>query len=639
MQEKVQEKTLHMPAGKRTVSVLLAFMMLMTLFTPQFSATAMEYPDGGMTTAALAIETDAISIASVEVLNGGSIQMQYRDSVYQGRAAYGEDPAKYYTTMRDASFTDSRRFNFEIIVPADALPDLTDSANAAEFLSGISWTYGDIPLTDWLSGTGFNGANSFIQLGNQSVSKITSGINMGDYLLEAAIEFRTPYATSSANAASNVPYNNYSSINQSGFNRTVMLNGRAAGYPNSGKGVGTYTLTATSGTAGVLGSRQIKLNLYDSFHRWEEIDSYAQDLRALAGTGKTINGRHVEVVSLGKSLDGRDIWSVVVAKNAAKVDDYLTRVKPLMDSNPAALTAEANAGTLPQVVYLNNIHSDEVPGTDAIMQTIDELIWEDKMSFGTYNTIDRRFADFAGVTNWRSYHLPTGDRANQTLSVSGVLDNFIVVSTLTSNPDGKFNMIRGNRYAFDLNRDASFQTQPETIALSGDIAKWDPLVMLEFHGYVTNMLIEPTTLPHSPNFEYDLLQSNMLQLAYYMGKAITGDTVLGVFHVPWDHQTGGWDDGGTVYAPQFSMLFGTLGYVMEIPYANQDSVDACLAGIKSLLYNLLNGQTAVYNDHPAYKNITLDTPSHANMRQSTLLNKLEWKRRGINNIDAKTTVD
>jgi len=620
----------------KLMSLVISVLMLMTLLTSQIPVLALDDPSSVIP---LSSAADTIAIASVEVINGGLNQFQYRDSVYRGRAAYGEDPGLYYTTKRDASFTDSRRFNLEIVIPAAGLPDLTIPANAAAYLAGISWTYGDIPLTQWLSGNGFSGSTSFIQLGSQKISRIASGANAGDYLLEAAIVFQTPYATGNANVGTNIPYNGYSSINQSGFNRAVMLNGRDGSFPNSGKGIGTYTLTATSSTSGVIGNREIKLNLYDSFHRWEEIDSYALDLKAQAGAGKTINGRYVEVVSLGKSHDGRDIWNVVVAKDAAKVNDYVNRVKPLMNSNPVALTAEANAGTLTQVVYLNNLHADEVPGTDAIMQTIDELIWENTLNFGKYDTIDRRFTSFAGVTNSRSYHLPTGNRTQQALNANEVLNNFIVVSTLTSNPDGKANMIRGNRYGFDLARDASFQTQPESIALTCNIAKWDPLVMMEFHGYVTNMLIEPSTLPHSPNFEYDLLQSNMLQLAYYMGKAITGDTVFGVFHVPWDHQTGGWDDAHTGYAPQFATLFGTLGYNIEIPYANQDSVDACLASIKSMFYNLLHGQTAVYNDHPAYRNTLLDAPSHANMRQSTLLNKLEWKRRGINNIDAKGTVD
>ena len=582
---------------------------------------------------------DTISIASVEVINGGAIQIQYRDSVYQGRPSYGEDPAKYYTTMRNASFTDSRRFNFEIVIPSAPLPDLTDPAQAVAFLSDISWTYGDIPLTQWLSGPGFSSSTPFIQLGNQKISKITSGANLGDYLLEASIVFQTPYATSSANAANNIPYNSYSAINQSGFNRAVMLNGRTGAFPNAGKGIGTYTLKANSSIAGDLGNCEIKLNLYDSFHRWEEIDQYAKDLRDLAGAGKTINGRYVEVTSLGKTLDGKDIWNVVVAKDAAIVSDYLNRVKPLMNSEPDALMAEANAGTLTQVVYLNNVHADETPGSDAIIQTIDEFIWENELIYYTYDTIDRRFTNFAGVSNARSYHMPLGNTRKQPLSVNEVLENFIIVSTITSNPDGKYNMIRGNRYGFDLDRDASFQTQPESIALSRDTAKWDPLVMLDYHGYVTNMLIDPATLPHNPNYEYDLLQSNMMQLSYQMGKAITGDTVIGLFHVPWDHDTGGWDDGSTVSGTGFAMLFGAMSYHIEIPYANEDSIDACRTSINAMLYNLLHGTTAVYNDHPAYSNVTLDTPSHANMRQSTLLNKLEWKTRSIKNIDAGNIVD
>ncbi|MCL2549090.1 MAG: hypothetical protein FWE76_08005, partial [Symbiobacteriaceae bacterium] len=362
-----------------------------------------------------------IRIASVEVINGGAIQAQYRDAVYPGRAAYGEDPAKYYTTMRDASLTDSRRFNLEIVIPAGSLPDLTNPSQAAVFLAGLSWTYGEIPLTQWLSGSGFSSSTPFIQLGNQSISRITSGANAGDYLLETAILFQTPYATSSVNAANNIPYNNYSAINQSGFNRSVMLNGRSGAFPNAGKGIGTYTLRAASSTYGELGSCQLKLNLYDSFNRWEEIDQYAKDLRSLAGTGKTINGRHVEVLSLGKSLEGREIWNVVVAKNVATVNDYLNRIKPWMNTDPDLLMAEAYAGSLTQVIYLNSIHPDETPGSDAIIKTINELIWQDKLPYNTYQQLDRRFTNFTGVTNSRNYHLPLGSAVLQPLSVEEVL--------------------------------------------------------------------------------------------------------------------------------------------------------------------------------------------------------------------------
>ena len=217
---------------------------------------------------------DTIAIASVEVVNGGAIQAQYRNSVYQGRgfATYGEDPAKYYTTMRDASFTDSRVFNFEVVVPSAGLPDLEDPVNAATYLAGVNWTYGDIPLAEWRNGNAFNGANSFIQLSSQSISRIVGGANAGDYLLKASIVFQTPYAVGNTNLATNIPYDSYSSISQSGFNRAFMLNGRAGDFPNAGKGIGTYTLAAST-ASGEIGSRQVKLNLYDSFRRWEEIDS------------------------------------------------------------------------------------------------------------------------------------------------------------------------------------------------------------------------------------------------------------------------------------------------------------------------------------------------------------------------------
>ena len=106
---------------------------------------------------------------------------------------------------------------------------------------------------------------------------------------------------------------------------------------------------------------------------------------------------------------------------------------------------------------------------------------------------------------------------------------------------------------------------PEAIALMKDIMKWDPLVENEWHGYVANMLIEPCTAPHDPAYDYDLLQNNMLNLAYAAGLAATGSSGMERFLIPWDHYDGGdWDDGGTIYSPMFAMLLGCYGYTIPI---------------------------------------------------------------------------
>ena len=91
-----------------------------------------------------------------------------------------------------------------------------------------------------------------------------------------------------------------------------------------------------------------------------------------------------------------------------------------------------------------------------------------------------------------------------------VLNNVIFLFMFTNNPDGRAANTRRNANGFDLNRDNHFQTQPETILVTQEIAKWTPLSFLDMHGYIGSFLIEPTTPPHNPNYEYDLLYNNMI---------------------------------------------------------------------------------------------------------------------------------
>ncbi|MGL4484726.1 MAG: Ig-like domain-containing protein, partial [Anaerovoracaceae bacterium] len=244
-------------------------------------------------------------------------------------------------------------------------------------------------------------------------------------------------------------------------------------------------------------------------------------------------------------------------------------------------------------------------------------------------------------------------RKSATFKTGESLDKIIYVTTLCSNPDGKAGMRRVNRYALDMNRDVVFSTQPETISLTKDIAKWDPILLNEWHGYVGNMLIEPCTAPHAPTFEYDLLQNNMIELAMESGRAILGSTGYNEFHIPWDHSYGGnWDDGGTIYAPMFAMLFGTYGYTVEFPHSNADSFDAGNVMNYAMLNSLMSGKTKYYANNGLNGKLPIgDTTAteladdhsadnvYPDMRKSSVMNKLNVKLRGVENIDAKATVD
>jgi len=638
-----------------------------------------------------------LNIKRVEVINGGSVQIQYRPQVYKGDdpvlAKNGEDPNKYYTTSRAFSAGDVRKFTFETVVSPEDLAAMgvysgtggptADQLNA--FRDAVNFTYGGYPLSSWGNGTSWRGTTSTLVLSNRQITPITGGGAVTGYDFTADIQNNSPYSLATAvNLVNNVPYLQYPNFTQKTLGGDQSSDYRqlyTIGPVN--KGPGTYTMAASYTPAGgspfSLGAADISIGMYDGYHTWSQIGDFAQSIvAALNGAPadlsakplgvvakgtlyKDANGRYqkgdgvyVEVSVLNYSNRNNAIWNVAVARDAATVDNYLKPggVKDQMNTNPRALLnkyKDAKPEDIDMILpfYLNNVHSDELTGTDSMIRVIDDLIAGGRPGKDVYYktftdsdlTHNYRPAGISNPGNYTSTQFTTTNTINDTtaprqlvdMRTDEILNKFIMVCTLASNPDGKELFRRVNKFGLDLNRDTVFATQPETIGLTMDLAKWDPLVMLEWHGYVPQMLIEPCTAPHSQNYEPDLTLNNMIQLAYYMGKAVTGSSGLNRFLLPWDCMSSGWDDGGNVYGPMFAMLFGTMGWTIEFPYANEDGVDGMAAMTYSMLNALMHGETALY---PGNTLNNLDTPSDPSMRKSTILNKLEFKARGVENIDS-----
>lgn len=698
----------HKPKQSKALIVFLTFAIVFTTFFGGIgfsNAYAAEESSGGL---------PELQIANVEELVGGETQILYRDEIYKGVEAEGEDPDKYYTTYREINLKDARIFNFEFTVDEEAVTD------EDTFLDKVDLQYGGLDLEKWV----WDGYNSNVKPIKDSVlsvkdKSLTKNAD-GTYTVKVAMETKTAWATSNQNAVNNIPYNNYGAGRQFDFSTGQSADNRAWWQAGPLKqGVDTYTMTATVDGKAVA-ARDIHIGPYDGMSSWIEINEYAQSLiKAINGSeypkekldgqttgtvaagyvgvddkgnfvkGNAENNVWVEVSVLGYGLTDNSkeenknfnnysqfnaIWNVAVAKDKATVDSYLNETVPAMNTNPQALIDKIknqndNDIKLTQVFYQNNVHSDEVTGTDTMIKLTSDLIKGGKAGQKiTYNTWDLEDMDLAyrdpaeGAAQGERGHAVKGGyaadgifmqedaRNDAVFDTKEALDNFIFVSTLCSNPDGKAGMRRTNRYAFDLNRDAVFSTMPETIALMKDIMKWDPLVMNEWHGYVTQMLIEPCTAPHDPAYDYDLLQNNMLNLSYAGGLAVTASTGMQRFLVPWDHYDGGdWDDGGTIYAPMFAMLLGTYGYTIEFPYSNLDSFDAGNVINYAMVEELLRGETEFFpgnrlngklqdvegNEYASHQ----EDIKYTSMRKSTLISKLETKARGIENIDAKETVD
>lgn len=124
-----------------------------------------------------------------------------------------------------------------------------------------------------------------------------------------------------------------------------------------------------------------------------------------------------------------------------------------------------------------------------------------------------------------------------------------------------------------MNRDNSYQTQPETRSVTEQIAKWSPLSFLDMHGFDANFLIEPSTPPHNPNVEYDLLIDHMVEQAKAMGEAGIANTKYDYYHIPYEEHrktakdpnyvskgtASGWDDASAAYTAAFAMYHGAMG--------------------------------------------------------------------------------
>ena len=653
-----------------------------------------------------------LEIASVEVLTSPEIQALYRDSVYKGDAEAGEDPDKWYTTETTINVRDPRIFNFEATVPADVV-----GADPDAFLATVKLMYGGFDLEKWATDNkGARGhlndlrgsAYPILKLKDKAIAKNEDG----SYTICVAME--TECMWSAKTGSTNVPYANYGggrqlyqfSDGQSSDNRWYWQIGPAH------QGFGTYAMDLVAGE-NVIATRDMDINQYDGAHSWIQMNEFCQSLIAalngeelpkdaiaekVTGTlakgyvaidedGNFVKGTKednvwVEVAILGYGLtdnykeENKDfnnyakynpIWNVVVALDESKVDTYLNETKPTMDENPQSLidkysAMDAEDIDMINVFYQNNVHSDEVSGSDSEIKLIKDLIdggkAGKKIKYKTWTNDDMtfRYRDPAeGYEQSEDGHIVTGGyegiwaengtRTPKKFDTREALDNLIFVNTICSNPDGKAGMRRTNRYAFDLNRDAVFTTMPETIALIKDIMKWDPIIEDEWHGYVQEMLIEPCTAPHDPAYDYDLLANNMRNLTYAAGEAITASTGYDHFLVPWDHYDGGdWDDGGTIYSPMFAELLGCYGYTIEFPDANSDSFDANNVCVYAQVDEFLHGKTDVFEGN------RLNGPledvdgnmrdSHSvdvidkHMKKNAILGKLMTKQRGIDNVDS-----
>ena len=253
-------------------------------------------------------------------------------------------------------------------------------------------------------------------------------------------------------------------------------------------------------------------------------------LRALQASDR------VSVEIIGQSALGRDLHLVVVTSPMTDAEwDEWQRLSDLRTADPDAAIAALEAGEYDDwkspLLVNSNIHGNEWEGTDATLQVLDELAFSSDPE------------------------------------VAELLDRHVIAMVVTNNPDGRVAGTRANGNGFDINRDYITASQPESRAVRAQLIRYDPLTMLDEHGYTGTTLIEPTTGPHGENYEYDLYIRQAIRNGLAMEEAVLalGEPRVTAVNIPFRNQTDGWDDWPPIFTPMYAMYHGTVGHTVEIP--------------------------------------------------------------------------
>ena len=182
---------------------------------------------------------------------------------------------------------------------------------------------------------------------------------------------------------------------------------------------------------------------------------------------------------------------------------------------------------------------------------------------------------YSGQLDLAAYYNVQENRVN----VKELLGDVFMVIVPEQNIEGYEHMTRTTGQGYDPNRDEANQTLFEDANAMALVNKFNPMVFTEIHGRVEAMLIEPCTPPHEPNYEYDLIAKQFIQLGEAVGMgAIANNPEHNSFEMPYrdylrvdnDSPSGvawtePWDDMTTAYGSQFPVLIGTAGITWELP--------------------------------------------------------------------------
>ena len=373
---------------------------------------------------------------------------------------------------------------------------------------------------------------------------------------------------------------------------------------------GYYTLRVTADGKDIA-SCHAKVVPYDSFRTVYEL---YDDLEALAAMDTDL---YVAKESMGQTtVDGYDMPYLIVADSKESVDKWLAYTD-LVESDPdLALTKLANGDfdDLRVPMFASNVHSNENAAVNGILEFAHLLLENETISVNTLEGFTdagkellaqemakqnvavpeqiKNFASYIGFIRGENGYKANGSLysgqldleeyynvKNNEVNVKELLGDVFMVIVPEQNIEGYEHMTRTTGQGYYPNRDEANQTLFEDANAMALVNKFNPMVFTEIHGRVEAMLIEPCTPPHEPNYEYDLIAKQFIQLGEAVGMgAIANNPEHNSFEMPHrdylrvdnDSPSGvawtePWDDMTTAYGSQFPVLIGTAGITWELP--------------------------------------------------------------------------
>jgi hypothetical protein len=283
-----------------------------------------------------------------------------------------------------------------------------------------------------------------------------------------------------------------------------------------------------------------------------------------------VNSNRVKVEVAGQSAGGRNLFLVTLSAPEAmgRLGQYQAIRQTMLKDPEKAQEKIDKLGDFKVPVYINgSIHGDEYPGTDAALRLLETLAYGDSEE------------------------------------VQMILDNVILLVMVNHNPDGRVMGTRRNANGFDVNRDFITQSQPETRAAVQVMTEWNPMTVLDLHGFVNPMIIDPCTPPHNPNNEYDLYIKWALDEAEAGEAEVLANTGLPV-QIPFRDGycwyswcfPAGWDDWTPIYVPMYAMYHGAYGHTLETPVRNETGVDAHYWAVWGMLKYIAENREEMVRD-------------------------------------------